>query len=171
MTIPTGPNPPETVYCQVEIPRGGTNKYEFDHKNKVFILDRVLHSTVFYPTEYGFIPQTLAEDNDPLDIMVISTFSTFPGCLVKARVVGALNINDTGKKDTKIISIAPDDPRMEHIQTLDDLAPHFKKEIVDFWENYAKLQKDKEIKIGNWIEKEEAYQIINQAIERGRSNG
>lgn len=167
----TGPNPPETVYCKVEIPRGGTNKYEYDHENDAFVLDRVLHSTVFYPTEYGFIPETLAEDGDPLDIMVISTFSTFPGCLVRARVIGALNISDTGEQDTKIISIAPDDPRMEHIKTLEDLAPHFKKEIVDFWENYAKLQDDKEIKIGDWINREKAYQIINEAIKRKNSNG
>lgn len=171
MTIPTGPNPPKTVFCRVEIPRGGTNKYEYDHENNVFVLDRVLHSTVFYPTEYGFIPNTLAEDDDPLDIMVVSTFSTFPGCLVRARVIGALNLNDTGKKDTKIISIAPDDPRMEHIKSLDDLAPHFKKEIVDFWENYAKLQDDKEIKIGDWIKKEKAYQIVNQAIKRKKNHG
>lgn len=165
MAISKRPNPPETVYCRVEIPKGGKNKYEFDHEKQSYVLDRVLHSTVFYPTEYGFIPETLAEDNDPLDIMVVSTFATFPGCLIRARVIGALNILDTGEKDTKIISIAPDDPRMEHIQTLDDLAPHFKCEIVDFWENYAKLQKDKKIEIGDWVEREQTYQIINQAIE------
>ncbi len=171
MAISIGPKPPEIVYCRVEIPRGGTNKYEYDHKNKVFVLDRVLYGTVFYPTEYGFIPQTLAKDNDPLDIMVISTFSTFPGCLIKARVIGALSINDTGVEDTKIISITPDDPRMSHIKNLNDVTPHFKKEIVDFWENYAKLQTDKETEIGDWIEKEQAFQIINQAIERKKNHG
>lgn len=164
--IPSGPNPPKIVYCRVEIPKGGTNKYEFDHKMNQLILDRVLPGSVFYPTEYGYIPSTLAEDGDPLDIMVIVSSSTIPGCLIKARVIGALDILDTGQRDTKVIAVAENDPRMDHYQSLDDLSPAVKEEIVDFWESYAKLEMKKKIKVGDWLPKETAYQIITESENR-----
>lgn len=165
-SIPSGPNPPEIVYCLVEIPKGGTNKYEFDHQLNQLILDRVLPGSVFYPTEYGYIPSTLAEDDDPLDIMVIASSPTIPGCLIRARVIGALEISDTGEKDTKIIAAAENDPRMDHYQSLDDLSPAIKEEIVDFWQSYAKLQANKKIKVGEWKSKEKAYQIILDSKDR-----
>ncbi len=164
--IPSGPNTPEVVFCRVEIPKGGTNKYEFHHTMNQLILDRVLPGSVFYPTEYGYIPSTLAEDNDPLDIMVLVSSPTIPGCLIRSRVIGALEIVDTGERDTKIISVADNDPRMDHYQSLEDLSPALKEEIVDFWENYVKLQMEKEIKVGKWLKKDKAYQIILESEDR-----
>lgn len=164
-TLPPGPNPPEEIYCLVEIPEGGSNKYEYHKKWGVFVLDRVLYGAVFYPTEYGFIPGTWAkEDHDPLDVMVLCSSPTFPGCLLKARPIGALEIDDSGEQDTKIIAVAIDDPRSTGIKTLKDLH-HLKKEIKNFWENYAELQPGKEIKILGWKNAREARKIIDQAIK------
>lgn len=163
--IPAGPNPPEEVYCLVEIPRGCTNKYEYHKKFAVFALDRVLYESVFYPCEYGLIPQTLTDDGDPLDIMVLSTFPTFPGCLIKARPVATLRLIDSGKQDDKVIAVPKDDPRFSHVKELKNLNPHFKKEIKNFWENYAELQTDKKIKIVGWQNAKSTCQLIQKAIE------
>ena len=163
--VPTGPNPPKEVYCLVEIPRGCTNKYEYHKKLGIFFLDRVLYESVFYPCEYGLIPQTLTDDGDPLDIMVLSTFPTFPGCLITSRPIGALRLLDSNRKDDKIIAVPRDDPRFDHVEDLEDLTPHFKKEIRNFWENYAELQPGKEIKVLGWREAKAAYQLINNAIK------
>lgn len=164
-TLPPGPKPPDEIHCLVEIPKGGSNKYEYHKKWGVFVLDRVLYGAVFYPTEYGFIPGTWAKgDNDPLDVMVICSASTFPGCLLRARPIGALDLIDSGEKDTKIIAVAIDDPRSADIKSLKDLH-HLKKEIKNFWENYAELQPGKEIRIMGWKGAKEAKRIINEAIE------
>jgi len=164
--IPAGPKPPKIVYCFVEIPKGGSNKYEYDHNLETFVLDRVLYGAMFYPTEYGYIPSTLSEDGDPLDIMVLSSFPTFPGCLIKASPIGALKMIDTGKKDYKIIAAASKDPRMGMIKSLKDLAPHFKTEIKNFWQRYAELQPNKKIEVACWCGKERAEEIISRSIER-----
>ena len=161
-----GPKPPKEVYCLVEIPRGCTNKYEYHKKFGVFYLDRVLYESVFYPCEYGFIPQTLSEDGDPLDIMILSTYPTFPGCLITGRPVATLRLLDSGKKDDKIIAVPRDDPRYEQIENMEDLAPHFKKEIINFWENYAELQPGKNIKVIAWRDLTTSYQLIENAIKR-----
>lgn len=164
--LPSGKNPPEEIYCLVEIPKGKTNKYEYDRKLGVFRLDRVLYEAVFYPAEYGVIPQTLnMADNDPVDIMVLSTFPTFPGCLIACRPVGVLKMIDTGEGDDKIIAVPANDPRFEHIKDLNDLTPHLKKEIVNFWENYAELQPNKKIKIKGWGSRTTALRLIRQAIK------
>jgi inorganic pyrophosphatase len=164
--IPSGPNSPKIVYCRVEIPKGGTNKYEFHHTMNQLILDRVLPGSVFYPTEYGYIPSTLAEDNDPLDIMIMVSSPTIPGCLIRSRVIGGLEIVDTGERDTKIIAAGENDPRMDHYQNLDDLSPAVKEEIADFWESYANLQSTKEIRVGEWLGKKQAYQVIKESEQR-----
>ena len=164
-SLPAGKNPPLEVNCLVEIPKGCTNKYEYDPGFKVFRLDRVLYEAVFYPAEYGLIPQTLnEEDGDPLDVMVLSTFPTFPGCLVSCRPIGVLRINDSGEIDNKILAVLADDPRFGEINDLDDLSAHAKKEIKNFWENYAELQPDKKIKIEGWSAKEKAHELIKKAI-------
>lgn len=163
--IPTGPNPPKMVYCLVEIPKGSSNKYEYDEKIGVFKLDRVLYSAVFFPTEYGIIPQTWSkEDNDPLDIMVLSSFPTFPGCVLICRPIGVLQLVDSDEQDNKILAVPANDPRFEKINTLSNLPPHYKKEIANFWENYAELQPDKKIKIKGWSNKQVALRMINKAI-------
>ena len=164
--IPAGPNPPKKVYCLVEIPKGSTNKYEYDKNLGVFHLDRVLYEAVFFPTEYGIIPQTWnKQDDDPLDIMVFSSFPTFPGCLLVCRPIGVLRMVDSGEQDDKIIAVPSDDPRFEEIKKLSDLAPHLKKEVKNFWENYAKLQPNKKIKVKSWGGKETAWRIIEKGIK------
>lgn len=154
---------PNEIVCVIEIPKGCTNKYEYDHEQGIFKLDRVLYEAVFYPTEYGFIPQTWDEDNDPLDIMVLSNFPTFPGCVVSSRPIGVLRLVDTGNQDNKIIAILANDPRFAHVKDLNDLSPHLKKEIQNFWENYAELQPNKKIKIEGWSGKKQAWEIIKKA--------
>ncbi|MEA2020628.1 MAG: inorganic diphosphatase [Patescibacteria group bacterium] len=160
-----GPNPPKEIHCLVEISRGGSNKYEYDESIGVFKLDRALYGSVFYPTEYGFIPQTWGKDNDPLDVMVLSTFTTFPGCLLNACPIGLLDLIDSGEKDSKVISVASSDPRFKDTKKLEDLSSHFRKEITNFWQNYAELQAEKNIKIEGWKSIEDAYQAIEAAIK------
>lgn len=161
-----GKNPPLEVNCVVEIPKGSTNKYEYDEAINAFKLDRALYEAVFYPAEYGFIPQTLnKQDGDPLDVMVLSTFPTFPGCLVACRPIGVLRLIDSGEDDNKIIAVSANDPRFGEIKELEDLSTHARKEIKNFFENYAELQTEKKIKIEGWSGKDKAHEIIKKAIE------
>lgn len=163
--IPVGKNPPHEINCIVEIPKGCTNKYEYEVEMNIIRLDRVLYEAVFYPTEYGFIPQTINEsDGDPLDVMILSTFATFPGCLISCRPIGVLRMIDSGEEDYKIIAVPADDPRFEEIHDLNDLSVHTKKEIKNFWENYAELQPHKKIKVDGWSGKEKAHEIIEKGI-------
>ena len=162
--MPLGKNPPFEVNCIVEVPKGGTNKYEYDEEMGAFKLDRALYEAVFYPAEYGFIPQTLNEkDGDPLDIMVLATFPTFPGCVVSCRPIGILRLVDSGEDDDKIIAVSANDPRFDEIKELEDLPIHIRKEIKNFFENYAELQTNKKIKIDGWSGKDKAHKLIKQA--------
>ncbi len=164
--IPCGPNPPKEVYCLVEIPKGTSNKYEYNIELGGFILDRTLYGAVFFPTEYGIIPKTWSKtDKDPLDIMVVSSYPTFPGCLIICRPIGAIRIIDSGEKDNKIIAVPKHDPRLNKIEKLSELNSHFRKEVANFWENYSELQPEKKIKIDGWSEKEVAWKIIARAMK------
>ncbi|MFZ5366290.1 MAG: inorganic diphosphatase [Patescibacteria group bacterium] len=164
--VSCGEKVPQEINCLVEIPKGGTNKYEYSPKWGAFRLDRVLYEAVFYPTEYGIIPQTWNEkDKDPLDIMVLSTFPTFPGCVIPCRPVGVIRLLDTGEEDDKILAVPVNDPRFEQVKDLSDLPPHFKKEISNFWENYSELQKEKKIKVLGWSGKEKAWEMIKAGRE------
>jgi len=164
--LPVGPNPPKDVYCIVEIPTGCSNKYEYDENLGVFKLDRVLYGAVFFPAEYGIIPQTWSEtDDDPLDIMVFTSFPTFTGCLLTCRPIGLLRMIDSGEKDNKILAVASNDPRFSQVCSLHDLPPHKKREIANFWENYSELQPNKKIKIEGWSKKEVAWEIIKKAVK------
>lgn len=149
------------VNALIEIPLGSRNKYELDEKTGRIHLDRVLYAAMIYPAEYGIIEDTLAPDGDPLDILVICSDPTFPGCMVPARVLGYLSIVDNGKLDYKIISVVDCDPRYEGIQTLEDLAPFVLKEIKNFFANYKVLQ-DVEVEVGSYFSREEAIKIIEQ---------
>ena len=165
-SLPVGKNPPFEVNCVVEVPKGCTNKYEYDEEANAFKLDRALYEAVFYPTEYGFIPQTLnKQDGDPLDIMVLATFPTFPGCLIACRPIGVLRMIDSREEDYKIIAVSANDPRFEEIKDLEDLSIHTRKEIKNFWENYVELQPHKKIKIEGWSGKDKAHELIKQASE------
>ena len=123
----------------IEIPMGTKNKFEINKKTGKIKLDRVLYSALTYPGEYGFIENTLSLDGDPLDILIISSYPTFPGCIVDARIIGYLSVIDNGEHDEKVIAVVDKDPRFEHIQEIDDIN-HLKAEIKDFFQNYKSLQ-------------------------------
>jgi len=174
MNQSTGPRLPIEVV--VEIPRGSRNKYEYDHVRHRFVLDRVLFSSVHYPTDYGFIENTLGDDGDPLDVLVLISEATFAGCLVRARPIGVLDMRDEKGIDHKILAVAYDDPRWDGIHTLEDVPPHQLLEIDNFFRTYKTLEK-RETEIAGWLGATDAWRIIDEAIEmarrsaRGKSDG
>ncbi len=149
----------------IEIPTGSQNKYEYDEDRGGFILDRVLFSPMFYPAEYGYIKNTLALDNDPLDILVLVTNPTFPGCIIETRVIGYLNMVDSGEDDAKLIGVPVEDPRFDEIESLEDLPQHKLKEIVHFFERYKDLQR-KKTEVGSWENAEAAAKLIEDCKAR-----
>ncbi len=155
----------DVVQAIIEIPYRSRNKYEVDHETKKIKLDRVLYSAMAYPAEYGFLEDTLALDGDPLDILVIGTEPTYPGCIVPARVVGYLEAVDNGFEDYKLISVVDVDPRYNDVKELSDLSPFILDEIKNFFENYKTLQKI-EVKVGKYHDKEDALELIEKCKER-----
>ena len=151
----------DVVEAIIEIPFRSRNKYEIDHDSGKIKLDRVLYSAMAYPAEYGFLENTLALDGDPLDILVIGTEPTYPGCVIPARVIGYLEAVDNGNEDYKLISVVDVDPRYEEIKELKDLSPFILEEIKNFFENYKTLQKI-EVKVGQYHNKEDALNLIEK---------
>lgn len=149
----------DVVEAVVEIPFRSRNKYEIDKKTGRIKLDRVLYSAMGYPAEYGTLENTLAPDGDPLDILILATEPTYPGCIIPARVIGYLTMIDNGKEDYKLISVVACDPRYDEIKTLQDVSPFTLKEIKNFFENYKSLQKIK-VEVGEYHSKEEALDLI-----------
>jgi len=162
--IDPGDKLPEIVNVVIEIPKGGHNKYEYDEKTDEFRLDRVLHSSIFYPTDYGFIPQTRSEDKDHLDVIVVISEPLFPGCILSVRPIGVLDMEDEEGRDVKIVAVAQKDPRLQEVESVKDLDRHFKKEVQNFFEMYKKLE-NKPVKVHRWLGKEEAYRLINHGWE------
>lgn len=161
----------EIVEAFIEIPQGSVNKYEFDDESQTFRLDRVLYSPVHYPADYGFIPCTLAADGDPLDILVMISSPTFPGCRIPARIIGGLSMTDDKGEDQKILSVAAVDPRFESIQSLNDLPPHILREIEYFFSIYKDLE-GKTSLVSGWIGPEESLAVLEtarQAYERSKT--
>jgi len=146
----------------VEIPKGSNNKYEYDKQKEAFRLDRVLYSPVYYPADYGYLENTLADDGDPLDAMVLTTFPTFPGCIIKARIIGMFIMEDEKGRDEKIIGVPMRDPRFDNISSIDDLESHILKEFRHFFEVYKDLE-EKKVDIIGWANIEEAVKVIKQA--------
>ncbi len=138
--VPRGKNAPDEINCIIEIPKGSLNKYEIDKETGLIALDRVSHTAQVYPFDYGFVPQTLWEDGDALDVMVLTTVPLLPGILVKVRPVAVMPMVDGGDSDAKIIAVPVDDPRWENVRDLADINPHTLKEITHFFEHYKKLQ-------------------------------
>src|SRR3954451_9123025 len=130
--LDSGPDCPETVRVIIEIPKNSSNKYEYDGELEIFRLDRALYSPLHYPGDYGFIPGTLAEDGDPLDILVLVTEPSFTGCLMEARPVGVLHMVDQKEADKKILAVPNNNPRYDSIHTLDQVFPHTLREIEQF---------------------------------------
>jgi inorganic pyrophosphatase len=150
-----------TVDAFIEIPRGSRNKYEYDEERGRFRLDRVLYSSVHYPTDYGFIPDTLAPDGDHLDILVITYSPTFPGCLVEARPIGGLDMTDEKGGDFKVLAVPVGDPRFEGIHTLEGIEPHWLREIETFFATY-KLLEPKQTEVRGWHTAAEAWAVIDE---------
>lgn len=162
--IETGPEVPKIVNVIVEIPKGSTNKYEYDKKNNLIKLDRVLFSPVYYPGDYGFIPKTLSDDGDPLDALIISDKPLYPGVLVESKVIGVLMMEDGGENDEKILCVIKSDPKFKNVNDLKDANEHELKAIAHFFEVYKKLE-NKTTKIIGWEDSGHAYKIISEAVE------
>jgi inorganic pyrophosphatase len=160
-------NNDRTVEALVEIPRGSRNRYEIDEESGRIRLDRVLYSSVHYPTDYGFIPHTLAPDGDHLDILIIINEPTFPGCLVEARPIGGLDMVDEKGSDFKVLAVPTGDPRYGHITRLEDLSPHWLREIETFFATY-KLLEPKDSEVLGWHTAAEAWDMIERAREAYR---
>lgn len=153
-----------TVHAIIEIPKGSRAKYELDKETGLLTLDRVLYSSVYYPANYGFIPQTFCDDNDPLDILVISQIETVPLCLVEARIIGVMRMLDQGEADDKIIAVAAGDPSVSHLTSINELPAHMKAELRAFFEDYKKLE-NKEVKVEEFLDVHLALQILKDAID------
>ncbi len=149
------------VNAMIEIPLGSKNKYELDEKTGRIKLDRVLYASMMYPAEYGIIENTLAPDGDALDILVICSDATFPGCIVPARVLCYLDMVDNGKPDYKLISVVDCDPRYNHYRQIEDINPFVLEEIANFFANYKVLQGVK-VEVGSYHNAAEALEIIAQ---------
>ena len=154
-----------TVDVMIEIPKGSRNKYEYDQKKRVIKLDRMLFSAVHYPSDYGFIPETLGEDDDPLDALVLVSEPTFPGCLIEAKPIGLFKMWDEKGSDEKILCVPVGDPHWNHIEKLEDLPPHLMKEIEHFFAVYKELE-EKKTGIDGWEDRAHALEIIEQAKQR-----
>ncbi|HSB54267.1 MAG TPA: inorganic diphosphatase [Gemmatimonadales bacterium] len=138
--IPTGREPPNVVNAIIEIPTNERNKFELDKELGIFRLDRVLHSAVHYPGDYGFLPQTLGDDGDPLDVLVLMTIPVFTGCLVECRPIGLFHLIDRGKADEKVLAVPLGDPYSEGINELSDIPQHTLKEVEHFFQVYKDLE-------------------------------
>ena len=159
-----GPASPETVNALIEIPQGSRAKYEIDKETGLLKLDRVIYSSFHYPVNYGFIPQTLGLDGDPLDILVMCSESIEPLCLVEAKVIGNMQMFDSGVVDDKIIAVAARDPSVNHISNVDELPTHFKLVLKNYFEQYKVLE-NKIVEIDEFQNKQAAYQVIRDAIQ------
>ena len=157
-----GPTP---VLAFIEIPRGSRNKYEYDERTGRFLLDRVLYSSVHYPTDYGYIVETMGEDGDALDVLVLVQEPTFPGCLIPARPLGGLDMHDEKGSDFKVLAVPIGDPRYAHVRTLSDIGDHWLREIETFFATYKQLE-PKQTEVLGWHDLEETQRTIAKCRER-----
>jgi inorganic pyrophosphatase len=160
--IPSGTK--DAMNVIVEIPRFSKNKYEIDKETGIIALDRVMHTAQDYPFDYGFVPRTLFDDGDALDVVLLTTHPLLPGILVKARPVAIMEMIDGGDRDDKVVAVPVDDPRFNEVQDLADLNKHFIKEMSHFFETYKKIQ-NKEVRVGEWHGKEAAQAAFTKSVE------
>ncbi len=158
-TLPIGRSCPRVVNAVIEIPSGSSNKYEYDIDLGVFRLDRVLYEAVHYPHDYGFIPSTLADDGDPLDVVVMISRPTFPGCLLEARPIGMLGMVDDKGVDEKVLAVAAHDPRYDRMKDVGDVEPHVLQEIEHFFNVYKNLEGLTSVTFG-WSDRAAAHDRI-----------
>lgn len=162
-----GSKAPEVCQAIIEVPKGSQNKYEFDKEQGIVKLDRILFAPMFYPCDYGFFPETLGGDGDPLDVLVMVTNPLFPGVAVDVRPIGVLIMSDDKGQDEKILAVAKDDPRFKHIETLDDVPEHILNEISFFFESYKILEKKKTV-IEGWKDAATAKALITEAMANAK---
>jgi inorganic pyrophosphatase len=166
--LPVGDNPPTLLNMVIEVISGSRDKYEYESRWESFVLDRIIPSSVVFPVEYGFVPQTWFDDDDPLDIMVLSYEPLEVGCVVKVRVIGALIIEDEKGEDPKILSVLVNDARFEGYNDIGDVHQHQLREIQEFFETYKRLEPHKWAKFKEWRNAEEAQKIVNYAVDKYR---
>jgi len=164
-SVSYGGDTPKFVNAIIEISQGSSGKYEIDKDSGLLKLDRVLYSAVHYPANYGFIPRTLADDGDPLDILVISSIGVHPLALVEAKVIGVMQMIDNHENDEKIIAVAKNDMGVNYINDFNHLPPHTNVELKRFFEDYKKLE-HKQVEVNEFLGKDGAYEIIMRSIDR-----
>ena len=162
-SVSPGENSPESVTAIIEIPKGSKAKYEIDKETGLLRLDRMLFSSVMYPANYGFIPQTYCDDHDPLDILVLCSADVYPLSMIEAKVIGVMHMVDNGEQDDKIIAVAKNDMSVNYIDDLSELPPHTMKEIVRFFQDYKALE-HKNVTVEDLLGKEDAYHVIKESI-------
>jgi inorganic pyrophosphatase len=163
-TVSIGEDVPHIVNGIIEIPKATRAKYELDKESGLLLLDRVLFSSMYYPANYGFIPQTYCDDNDPLDILILSQIDIVPLCIVPAKVIGVMRMLDGGEADDKIIAVAAKDKSVSHINDISELPDHFISEMRNFFEDYKKLE-NKTVIVEEFQNAEVAQKILLQAIQ------
>lgn len=161
--VSPGDDLPQFVTGIIEIPKGSRAKYELDKQSGLLRLDRVLYSSVYYPANYGFIPQSYCDDNDPLDILVLSQIEFTPLCIVRAKVIGVMRMTDQGEADDKIIAVAADDVSVNYVSEIDELPPHFVKELRHFFEEYKTLEQ-KKVSVEEFQSKDVAEKIVLKSL-------
>ncbi|HEY1940123.1 MAG TPA: inorganic diphosphatase [Candidatus Angelobacter sp.] len=163
--LPIGDKAPQRVNVVIEIPKDSVNKYEYDKQLHVFKLDRTLFSPVHYPGDYGFIPCTLGQDGDPLDVLVLVESPSFPGCLMEVRPIGVLQMVDQGKKDEKILAVAESDPLYTDVKDFSQVFPHKSREIEHFFSIYKALE-GKKTEMAGWADADAARRIVMEGHKR-----
>ena len=161
--LPVGEEAPKIINVVVEVPKGSSNKYEYNRELDIFELDRALYSPMHYPGCYGFMPRTLADDGDPLDVLVLINAPTVPGILVRAKPLGVLDMTDEKGQDQKILATALDDPRYGDRTDLSDISQHRLREVEHFFKVYKDLE-NKEVTVDGWRNVDEAHRIINESM-------
>jgi len=161
--VSPGSNLPHEVNGVIEIPKGSRAKYELDKESGLLMLDRVLYSSVYYPANYGFIPQSYCDDKDPLDILILSQIDVVPMCIVPAKVIGVMRMLDNNEADDKIIAVSAGDPSVSHINDISELPDHFISEIRSFFEDYKKLE-NKAVVVEDFLGREMAWKILQDSF-------
>ena len=154
---------PDVIPAFIEVAEKSRMKYEWDHTRNSLVLDRVLHSAVFYPHNYGFIPETLCDDGDPLDVLVMCQEPLIPGCIVDVRPICYMVMEDEKGRDEKLLAVVDKDPLYSHITNMNDIPKHVLKEISHFFETYKLLEKEKWSKVGSWHNKADSFELIEQS--------
>lgn len=167
--VPPGDQAPRIVNAVIEIPQGSRAKYEIDKDSGLLKLDRVIYSSFYYPVNYGFIPQTYGGDKDPLDILVITSLAVQPLTIMEAKIIGVMQMVDSGDADDKIIAVAANDPSVNHYNNIEELQKHFFDELRHFFEEYKKLE-NKTVIVEEFGDKTTALKIIAEAIEFYKDN-